>query len=146
MILVTGATGLLGSRLLFDLVSKGNHVRALRRETSRMTCLNHYFSSRPDLMEKIEWVTGNVTDIFSLENALDGINQVYHCAARVSFQPSDRLVMQHTNIEGTANVVNLCLEKGINKLAYVSSIAALGRSENEGIIDEAATWKSTGLN
>ncbi|MBL0341549.1 MAG: NAD-dependent epimerase/dehydratase family protein [Bacteroidetes bacterium] len=58
MILITGATGLLGSRLLFDLVSKGHAVRALRRNNSQMRNLERYFSSCPELFRKIEWMEG----------------------------------------------------------------------------------------
>jgi len=146
MILLTGSTGLLGSRLLFDLVSKGYKVRAMRREKSRMNCVDYYFSSHPELLQKVEWVNGDVTDIFSLEAALENVTQVYHCAARVSFQPSDRDIMHNVNVEGTANVVNACLDKKITKLCFVSSIAALGRTGTESTIDETASWKTSKLN
>ncbi len=146
MILITGSTGLLGSRLLFDLVSKGHQVRAIRREKSRMNCVDHYFSGHPELMANVEWVMGDVTDIFSLEEALVGVTHVYHCAARVSFQPSDRDLMHHVNIQGTANVVNACLDNKIAKLCFVSSIAALGRTDTEELIDETASWKTSKLN
>src|SRR5689334_10572673 len=106
MILVTGATGLLGSRLLFDLLSNGNQVRALRRESSRSNCLDHYFKSAPQLLEKVEWVTGDITDVFAVEEALRDVTHVYHCAGRVSFQPNDRERMHHINVQGTANIVN----------------------------------------
>lgn len=146
MILLTGATGLLGSRLLFDLVSNGYKVRALKRECSRMNCIDHYFSGNTELMGRVEWVTGDVTDIFSLEEALEGVNQVYHCAARVSFLPTDRDLMHHVNIQGTANVVNACLDKKIDKMCFVSSIAALGRPHTPTLIDENASWKTSKLN
>jgi dihydroflavonol-4-reductase len=146
MILLTGATGLLGSRLLFDLVTKGHRVRAIRREKSRMNCVDHYFSGHPELVDRVEWVIGDVTDIFSLDDALANVTQVYHCAARVSFQPSDRDLMHHVNIQGTANVVNACLDRKIAKLCFVSSIAALGRTDTEELIDETASWKTSKLN
>ncbi len=146
MILITGATGLLGSRLLFDLASKGHRVRALRRSTSRMNCVDHYFGTHPELLEKVEWVEGDVSDIFSLEAAMPGVTQVYHCAAKVSFQPSDRDYMHHINIDGTANVVNMCLMKGVKKLCFVSSVAALGRTGTEEVIDESAVWKTSAMN
>ena len=146
MILVTGATGLLGSRLLFDLAASGKTIRALKRPESRMTCVNACFEGRPDLMEKVEWVTGDVTDILSLEEALKDIRYVYHCAAKVSFQPSDHKQMLHVNISGTANVVNLCLDTGVEKLCFVSSVAALGRTSGAGYIDENAAWKTSSMN
>jgi nucleoside-diphosphate-sugar epimerase len=146
MILVTGATGLVGSRLLFDLIASGQSVRAMKRSGSRMTRVNACFAGREDLARKIEWVEGDITDVFSLEAALIGINRVYHCAAIVSFQPSDHKRMLHVNITGTANVVNLCLASGIEKLCYVSSVAALGRISGSDIIDENSVWKSSQMN
>ncbi len=146
MILLTGATGLLGSRLLFDLVSKGYKVRALRRENSRMNCVDHYFAGQPELMKNVEWAIGDVTDIFSLEAALENVDTVYHCAGKVSFLPSDRNQMHHVNVQGTANVVNLCLEKGIRKLCYASSVAALGRTGSDNLIDENTSWKTSKYN
>jgi len=146
MILITGATGLLGSRLLFDLVSKGHHVRALRRTTSRMNCVDHYFGQRPELLDLVEWVPGDISDIFSLDAAMSGVTQVYHCAAKVSFHPADRDHMHHININGTANVVNMCLMKGVRKLCFVSSVAALGRTGMDEVIDETAIWKTSVMN
>ncbi len=146
MILITGATGLLGSQLLFDLASKGFPVRAMKRDASRMQCVDHYFSAAPGLLQNIEWVTGDINDTFSLDSVMTGVDQVYHCAARVSFQPSDHERMHHVNINGTANVVNVCLEKNITKLCFVSSTAALGRTGDGELIDENGTWKTSNLN
>src|SRR5688572_28714490 len=146
MILITGATGLLGSRLLFDLVSKGHHVRALRRTTSKMNCVDHYFGQRPELLDLVEWVPGDISDIFSLEAAMSGVTQVYHSAAKVSFHPADRDHMHHININGTANVVNMCLKTGVRKLCFVSSVAALGRTGMDEVIDETAIWKTSVMN
>ncbi|MDQ3051343.1 MAG: NAD-dependent epimerase/dehydratase family protein [Bacteroidota bacterium] len=146
MILLTGATGLLGSRILFDLVSMGFMVRAMKRDTSRMQCVEHYFAAAPHLLKNIEWVNGDINDIYSLDSVMSGVNQVYHCAARVSFQPSDHDSMHHVNINGTANVVNVCLEKKVSKLCFVSSTAALGRTGEEPVVDESGSWKTSRLN
>ncbi|HMT29414.1 MAG TPA: NAD-dependent epimerase/dehydratase family protein [Bacteroidia bacterium] len=146
MILVTGATGMLGSRLIYDLVLKGYKVRAMRRTDSQLNRVNRYFSAHPELFNSVEWVNGDITDIFSLEDALAGVDTVYRCAARVSFLPSENASMQLSNINGTANVVNLCLEKGIRKLCYVSSIAALGRSGLANMINEDSAWKTSKYN
>jgi dihydroflavonol-4-reductase len=142
MILVTGATGLLGSRLLFDLALAGKKVRALKRESSRMNCVDFYFSSRPDLMTQIDWFDSDLNDIFSLEESLRGITHVYHCAGKVSFQPHDKSLVHQTNASGTANLINLCLEKKISKLCHVSSVAAIGRADSEKHNDENTPWKS----
>jgi len=150
MIFVTGGTGLLGAYLLLDLTQKGNKVRALRREGSNLRVVENIFRYNDDraeaLLKQIEWVNGDICDIYSLEDALEGIEFVYHCAAMVSFDPKDRDKMMRVNIEGTANVVNASLLKGVKKLCHVSSIAALGRAEEEKVVTEKTTWKSSKQN
>ncbi|MFM6975537.1 MAG: NAD-dependent epimerase/dehydratase family protein [Sphingobacteriaceae bacterium] len=119
MILVTGATGFLGSVLTQQLLDKGLRVRALKRESSRIPT---FLQDKPNL----EWVNGEMGDLFSLEEALQGIKQVYHTAAIISFQSADRQKMIDTNVEGTANLINLCLDLPGIRLVHVSSVAALG--------------------
>lgn len=147
MILVTGGTGLVGSHLLYDLVRNGNRVRALKRagsNTSLVCKTFSYYCSNPDeLFARIEWVEGDICDAASLEDALDGIEKVYHCAAIVSFVPHAREEMLKVNVEGTANVVNACLEKKISKLCHVSSIATLGRNGAAGMVTEETHWKAS---
>jgi len=92
----------------------------------------------------IEWAEADIMDIFSLEEAMEGVEEVYHCAAIVSFLPEDRKRLLRINTEGTANIVNAALEKKIRKLCHVSSIAALGRPENQAdLIDENLVWKTS---
>lgn len=130
MILVTGATGLVGSHLLQALLNKGEQVRAL------------YRSVIPQIpgTEKIDWVKGDILDILSLEEAMKGVQQVYHCAAVVSFHPSQRKNLHHVNTAGTANVVNASLDAGITKMVFMSSVAALGRIREDVMIDETMNW------
>lgn len=150
MILVTGGTGLVGSYLLYELTSRGQQVRALLRPGKKPYETRRLFSCFPGenehLAEKVEWVEGDVLDPFSLQQAMQGVDYVYHCAAMVSFSPRDRKAMLAVNIEGTSNVVNACLENGIRKLCHVSSIAALGQPEKGEIIDENARWKTSANN
>jgi dihydroflavonol-4-reductase len=68
------------------------------------------------------------------------VEQVYHCAAIVTFNSRRRQEMFKINIEGTANVVNAALDAGIKKMVYVSSVAALGRIREEGPINETMNW------
>ena len=93
MILVTGGTGLLGSHLLFDLISSGNKVRALKRKSSNLDNIKKVFGYYSDnaekLFGKIEWINGDVLDAFSLQEAMNGVSEVYHCAAIVSFDSGD---------------------------------------------------------
>lgn len=147
MVLVTGSTGLLGSHLLLDLVRHGKKVRALvrnREKIKNVELLFHYYApdSAAEFLSSIEWFDGDVCDIFSLEDALDGISEVYHCAALVSFDPSDRRRMTEINDIGTANLVNACLDAQIRKLCHVSSTAALGRSKSNEMITEKTQWKN----
>ncbi len=136
MILVTGAGGLVGSHLVTQLVREGKKVRAL------------YRSAIPDLPVKdlVEWIQGDILDVEALSAAMAGISQVYHCAAMVSFNPRKKKLMHHTNIEGTANVVNACLEESVNKLLFVSSVAALGRIRENAVIDETMNWTEESSN
>ena len=130
MILVTGATGLVGSQIVRALVKQGKQVRALKRASSDLSLLG-------DAAQKVDWAMGDVTDVFSLVDAMQGVAQVYHCAAVISFHPKEVAYMMHVNVEGTANVVNSCLETGVHKLTHFSSVAAFGRMQATGqVIDE----------
>src|SRR6266478_2739431 len=99
MILVTGGTGLLGGQLLFDLAKSGKKIRALRRSTSSDYVVKLVFSENPSLLDQIEWAEGDVTDPLSVYDALKGIEEVYHCAAKVSFQSGDYNQMMKVNVE-----------------------------------------------
>ncbi len=130
MILVTGATGLVGSHLIQQLVQNGEKVRAIYRSAIPFNQFG----------KNVEWVRGDILDILSLEDAMQNVVKVYHCAAVVSFNPSKKASLQKTNIEGTANVVNACINTGVKKLLFVSSVAALGRIREDKPIDETMNW------
>lgn len=121
---------MLGSYLVRQLIDRGERVRGLKRRTSDLTLLGDYAT-------RMEWAEGDITDIFSLEEAMKGVDKVYHLAALISMQPRDAGKMLNINAEGTANVVNAALGSGISKLLYASSVAAFGRPEPMGrMIDE----------
>jgi dihydroflavonol-4-reductase len=130
MIFITGGTGLVGSHLITALVKQGKPVKAL------------YRSSIPQFeeSEKINWVKGDILDILSLEDILQGVEYVYHCAAVVSFNPKKRELLSRTNIEGTANIVNASLTAGVKKMLFVSSVAALGRIRKDTTVNENMNW------
>ncbi len=145
MVVVTGGTGLLGSHLLVQLAQKGEKVKALKREKTGTAItrkvFSYYSEESEKLWEKIEWVEGDILDIYSLLKVIEKGDKVYHTAAIVSFDPAKTKEIFETNITGTANVVNACLEKKAEKLAYVSSIAALGRTNQADITNEETEWK-----
>ena len=147
MILVTGGSGLVGSHLLYMLVKGGQNVRATCRPSSNLDVIKEVFSlytetpkATAHLFQKIEWVIADITEVPALSDAFIGVTHVYHAAALISFKDNDFLQLKKTNIEGTANVVNLCLIHNIEKLIYVSSIAALGKKHNGGLISEKTEW------
>ncbi|MDB5120838.1 MAG: hypothetical protein JWN56_2056 [Sphingobacteriales bacterium] len=137
MILVTGATGFVGSELVRQLLAMGKSVRALKREKSTI----------PDILKSqanLIWITGDVLDYFSLEEAFTGIQYVYHCAAFISFNASDKKEMMRVNAEGTAHIVDLCLSHQVKKLVYVSSVAAVGDAKGHNEITEKNHWEFNG--
>jgi nucleoside-diphosphate-sugar epimerase len=143
MILVTGATGLVGSHLALRLIENGEKVRAMYRNETSITQVQSLFNAydKLSMFESIEWVKADINDITSLELAFKNIERVYHCAALISFDPKDEQALRKTNIEGTANIVNFCLANQIQKLCYVSSIATLGDlKETETIFSEKTEW------
>lgn len=144
MIFVTGGTGLIGSHLLFQLVSAGKKVQSLKREssdTAKVLKTFSYYSGKPEeLFRRIEWVNGDILDYFKLEKLLGNVEEVYHCAAVVSFSRKERKNMIHNNVEGTANMVNAALENGVKKFCHVSSVSALGPNLNGYATDEMTNW------
>lgn len=137
--MVTGGTGFAGSHLLRRLVATGQPVRATKRPDSNMKWV-------ADIAHKVEWVNCDVLDVTGLYEAMKGVEQVYHCAAIVSFSPKEKDLMRQTNVEGTANVVNMALECRVKKLLHVSSIAALGRKLNQPQVDENTAWEDSAIN
>jgi dihydroflavonol-4-reductase len=138
-VFVTGATGFLGSYLTRLLIEKGYEVSASKRANSKMDLLQGVYS-------KIKWVDGDILDVQFLDKAIEGMDLVFHCAAIVSFSPKDLKKMMAINVEGTTNIVNLCLHHQVKKLIHVSSIAAIGRSKHERSVTEKMKWRKSELN
>lgn len=143
MILITGGTGLVGSHLIIQLLEKNTPLRILyRSEVKKEQTLS--FLEQMEVpasgLSLLHWVKGDILDITSLTKAVKNAHEVYHCAALISFDTRDYKRLRKINIEGTANVVNICLKHGVSKLCYVSSIAALGKPGNNGRISEDQAW------
>jgi dihydroflavonol-4-reductase len=147
MILVTGASGLLGSHLCFHLLKSGKKVIALRRNGSRIENTREIFSfyDSVTLFNQLIWEEGDILDIFSVEEIIQKhkITEIYHCAALVSFELKDTERLLRMNSEGTANMVNAALQNNIQKFCHVSSIAALSQPDIPETITERVVWKSS---
>jgi nucleoside-diphosphate-sugar epimerase len=147
LILVTGGTGLVGSHLLFDLCKSGERVRAIKRSNSTIEnvkkVFTYYTPNADELLKNVEWVDADLLDVYSLMDAMEGVNQIFHCAAMVSFEAKHEEEMMNINAEGTANMVNAALAKGIKKFCHVSSVATIGVPEKGELANEETFWKSS---
>lgn len=134
---------MLGSHLLKKLIRQGEQVRAIYRSEKSLKKTKSVFRAHgvPAYFHKIEWIEADLLDLMALEKAFEGVSKVYHCAAMVSFRSSDASQMMKVNIDGTANMVNLALAKKIEKFAYASSVAALGKYPDQRCSDEASIWQ-----
>ncbi len=145
MILVTGGTGLVGAHLLVKLAQENQLIRAIYRTEVKKKYVNTFFlhcfpSEGQGLFDSIDWVKASINDIPELSVVFENVTHVYHCAALISFDPKEYRKLRKVNIEGTANIVNLCLIYSIKKLCYVSSIATLGEDSMSSMVDETTEW------
>jgi len=118
-VLVTGATGFLGSRVAGRFADRGDDVRVLARATSDQSRLEAI---------PVEVALGDVTDRGSVVAAVDGCDLVVHCAAMVEFGPRDPSRLQSVNVQGARNVLDAAAGSGI-RTVHVSSLSALGPTE-----------------
>lgn len=144
MILVTGGTGFVGAHLLFKLLNEKQTVRAIYRNEKKFKTVKRIFSyyskDAETLFNAIDWVEASLNDIPALTEVFIDVTHVYHCAAFVSFEPDKFDLLQKTNIEGTANIVNLCLANSVKKICYISSIAAIGEPKPGETTTEETEW------
>lgn len=135
-ILITGITGLFGSQLAREFSQLGK-IHGLKREGSDLGLVGDV---------GVTWHTGELSDMESLLESLPGIDLVIHSAGLVSFSPKDKEKLYKVNTTGTANLVNAMLATGVRRLVFVSSVAAIGRSVEFSLIDEAFKWTESSLN
>jgi nucleoside-diphosphate-sugar epimerase len=140
-VFVTGGTGFLGSYIIKELVERGYHVKAIRRKEKKLP-----FYIPAEILNKAEWVEGDVLDIVSLEEATAGMDYIIHAAGIVSFWKKEKKQMYKVNVEGTANVVNAALSNNIKRFVHISSIAAIGRNKDGGKVDETKKWDDNKIN
>lgn len=123
----------MGTALINELLQNDEQVRAIYNKTP----LN--ISSNKNLLQQ---VACNILDVITLEEVMEGITEVYHCAGLVSFRKEDVQKLYKINVEGTANVVNAALSAGVKRMLHVSSVAALGRIREDEPISEKMSWTS----
>jgi nucleoside-diphosphate-sugar epimerase len=150
MILVTGGTGLLGSHLLYEVVRQKAEVVALKRPTSDLEevkrVFGYYSEEGHKIFKQINWIDADLMNQADLEQCLIDVDQVYHCAGMVSFQPRDRAKMIHFNTNSTANLVNACLANGVKKVVHVSSTSAIGKPPDSEPANESMIWARSKTN
>lgn len=147
MILVTGGTGLVGSHLLHALLTRGETIRATKRSTSNLVDIELAFSFYQDdsiaQLKNVEWVECDLLNPMEVDDLMEGVDRVFHCAAAVSFNPKNEKKLMEINPAITANLVNAALEHHVKHFAHVSSVAAIGRTQgNEEFITEQTEWKN----
>lgn len=130
MVLVTGGSGLLGKELITQLLAQDKKVIAIYNKTP----LADFKSAQ------LTQYQCDILDVMRLEEIMQGVEQVYHCAAIVTFDPKYKQHLFKINIEGTANVVNAAITNDVQKLVHVSSVAALGIIRNGKQINETMNW------
>ena len=116
-VFVTGSTGFIGTKLVNELVKRGNTVHALTRGTSNKDGLSH---------ERIKLVTGDIQDRTSLQKGMEGCNQVYHLAAYAKNWSRDTSVFFKQNVEGMRNVFEVAKAAGVERVVFTSTIVAFG--------------------
>lgn len=142
MILITGATGLVGRYVSKSLLDEKIPFKALKRETSVIPAI---LKDHPEY-DLIRWVEGDILDMVGLEDIFEEVDIVIHCAAIISFHPPEYKQMWETNVRGTINMVDQSLNKKVKKFIHLSSIAALGRDIKTPVIDESTHWTKSVYN
>ncbi len=146
-VFVTGGTGLLGSHLLYALAERGDVIKAIFRKKYKLDLVRKVFSyysdKSTDLFSKIEWIESDAADINLLKKTITGSHQVYNCAATVSFDSSNKKELIRNNTLIASNIVNACLECGVEKLCHVSSTSSLGATFRNQMVNELCRWIDT---
>jgi nucleoside-diphosphate-sugar epimerase len=139
-VFITGSTGLIGGHLINRLFRSGAKIKALIRPTSSLSQLRliceFYSVSFDELYNSVEWVYGDTLDFVGLMDYMEGVEEVFHCAAVVSFNNKNRSELLTTNVKGTSNMVDAALRAGVKKFCFISSIGSLGNADKGSFIDE----------
>ena len=137
---------MLGAHLMVELLNQGKTVKAMRRASSDLRAAKLIFDAYANAeasWERIQWVTADLLDMGSIDDMLDDVRELYHCAAMVSFNPDNKQRIMKVNVEGTANLLHAVMAKGGISFCHVSSVAALGNSEKGEEVTEETHWKKS---
>lgn len=129
----------MGGYLLRELLQRGEKVKALHHKRYPALLTEAEIKS-------IEWVQGDLFDVVLLEEICSSVDEVYHCAGLVSFNPARKADLMRINVTGTANVVNACIAGNVRKLVHVSSVSALGRKRDGMTVTEESKWSEESNN
>jgi dihydroflavonol-4-reductase len=149
LILITGATGFLGKRLIEQLMlsERESHLRLLCRGSvpshvgaGLVPALSDH-EGRPYEDPQVEIVRGDVISAEDVSRAADGVNEIYHLAGVVSRNPKKKWLMYQTHIEGTRNVCEAARQHGVQKVVHVSSSGTIAVSKGPTVHDENSGYK-----
>jgi dihydroflavonol-4-reductase len=129
-VLVTGATGFIGSHLVRALLARGDDVRVTVRAGSPTKALEGL---------DVEQVTADIVDARAMRRAAKGVERAFHVAGTVNLRKGAEQVLR-TNAEGTRTVLDACLAAGVQRAVHVSSVAAIGPARAGGALDERHVW------
>lgn len=139
-VLVTGANGLLGSTIVQQLLEKDDyHIVALVRPTGDLSLLKNCINS-----VQVDYTS--IFDIKGLEELIKDVDFIIHCAALVDFNAGKLDELRKTNVEGTANLVNIALDSNLKKFVHISSVATLSKTEDGSFYDEKSKWVHSAFN
>jgi dihydroflavonol-4-reductase len=134
-IVITGASGYIGSQILLSLLSRFSgqfSIRVIARQSSDCSFLDGL---------PVEIVRADILDPLALIEAFKGADTVFHCAGLIAYTNNFRNALYETNVVGTRNVVNACIFNNVRRLVLTSSIAAVGSAEDGSQADESTTFQ-----
>src|SRR5215813_265298 len=126
-IFITGATGYVGNILAYRLANDGHTIHALCRTANKKNLLNH---------SNIKIFEGDITDVTSIENALNGCQEVYHLAAYARVWAKDPNIFSQLNVEGTKNVLDAAKKFGVKNIVFTSTGGVLGPSNGRPVQED----------
>ncbi len=132
-ILVTGATGFIGSSLVKKLACGNDEIFILVRKNSDLTSLS-------DILPKVNLVYGDITNRATLDSALQGVDLVYHSAGLTYMGDKKNALLYRINVDGTRNILEASLVAGVKRFVHVSSITAVGIAFDKKPVNESVVW------